>query len=304
MNTKQTRRLATVAAAAALSLQLFAGTSSAAVPDAFDDTVAVPEYYSDGNKVAFFATFSLIDTGTLAKLYGDFTVSGAAAVDISATKNGNTVARACDRLAGSTNVYECLFKTVRTGDVIEVKILVTPSLYAAGATTAVASSFSTTGATDSDGGTSHGDTWDSSASASYTNDPDFAAGYGATRLATKGTLSATGNPQVAALDRIPSDVGATIRDDIACAASAFPCIDINVDGGTTFSSPFLVQVQYYANGAPTSFEHTYENSAGVEQTDTITECAKRNPTYPCFTWSNRNNTATIYLLHNGGVRRL
>jgi hypothetical protein len=118
-------------------------------------------------------------------------------------------------------------------------------------------------------------------------------------------LTATGNPQVAALDKIPSNVGASIRDDADCAvASAFPCIDINVDGGTSFANPFIVQVQYYASGAPTSFVHTYKNAAGVDQPpQTINECAKRNPTYPCFTFSNKNNTVTIYLLHNGSLRR-
>jgi hypothetical protein len=302
VNTKYIRKLATVTATAALTLQLFAGTSSAAVPNAVHDTVAVPEFYSDGTNVAFFATYSLTDSGTLAKLFGDFTVSGASAVTISATKNGGTVARACGLV--SANLYECVFKTVRTGDVIEVKLLVTPSLYAAGATASVATSFSTTGATGSDGGnTSHGDTWDSNASSAYDNDPDYAGGYGAGKLSTRGSLSSTGNPQIAALDKIPSNVGATIRDDITCAASAFPCIDINVDGGTTFANAFIVQVQYYANGAPTSFVHTYVNSAGQEQTQTINECAKRNPSYPCFTFSNKNNTVTIYLLHNGQLRR-
>ncbi len=63
MNTKHIRKLATVAATAALTLQLFAGASAAAVPNAAWGTVAVPEFYSDGNNVAFFTTYSLTDSG-------------------------------------------------------------------------------------------------------------------------------------------------------------------------------------------------------------------------------------------------
>jgi hypothetical protein len=301
VNTRHIRKLATVAATAALTLQLFAGTSSAAVPNAVWGTVAEPIQYSEGN-VAFFATYSLTDSGTLARLYADLDLTGAATATVSATKNGSPVAKACTPATGTS--FDCSFKTVRQGDVIEVKVLATPAAYTAGAHVALTSSFSTTGNTDSDGGTSHGDTWDSSASSAYNADPNFAGGYGASNLSTRGTLSATGNPQIAALSRIPSNVGATVFDAAACTTpSAFPCIDINVDDGTTFGDPFILQVQYYANGAPTSFVHTYEDSAGDEQTQTITECARRNPSYPCFTFSNRNSTATIYLLHNGQVRR-
>ena len=49
--------------------------------------------------------------------------------------------------------------------------------------------------------------------------------------------------------------------------------------------------------------HSYIDEFGEPQTQTITECAKRNTSYPCFTFANRNNTATIYLLHNGQLRR-
>ena len=71
---------------------------------------------------------------------------------------------------------------------------------------------------------------------------------------------------------------------------------------STTASPAAFQLLItYPNGvsAPKFFTHV---SAGYADA-TYYPCAKNAPKVDCFDWSNRANTITLYLSHNGSIRR-
>jgi hypothetical protein len=50
--------------------------------------------------------------------------------------------------------------------------------------------------------------------------------------------------------------------------------------------------------APSSYTHTTDANVQI-----YTACAKNQAKFECFDWSNRNNTVTLYLHHNGTLKR-
>lgn len=320
-------RLGALAASTLLALQLFAGVGQAGVPTAEAVNVALPAYYSEPNDAGFRGTFTYTDTSTLAKLYLNAEITGGTVVTyISARKNG-AVVDACEALADPVSV-QCTFRTIRTGDVVRVTIGVTPASYEPGATVEALYVWSSTGYTTSDGGTSHGDTWYQyqlvgdvrvpvwAVATASDDEQDFAGGFDATSIANHQVLSVDTNPQAARLAMLPPGEPATLDDS---PGNSFPCVsdatvdcsslfgywvDVQVGENATFGSPFQLQITYY-DGTPKLFVHVYdafdaELGQWVTLQETVTACAKKNPTYPCFTWSNRTDTATIYTDHNGG----
>lgn len=312
------RRLGTLAASALLALQLFAGIGQAAVPTAYAATTALPAGYSDGNTVGFRGTLTFADTSTLSRLYLDLNVVGASAVSlVSVTKNGTPVANACPTVTAAQ--VDCTFKTIRPNDVVKIIIEATPAAFGTGAAVSTDYIWSTTGDPTTDPSNSHGDTWSAAATSTYNGSQDYAGGFDAASISNWQVLDAATNPQAARLANLPAGVPAEVDDG---PANVFPCdsslvdcaslfgnwIDVNVGEDATFDSPFQIQVKYYS-GVPKLFVHVYEMLVFDEQlgawvTVTVQEtagtCAKRDPQYPCFTWSNKTNTATIYATHNGG----
>jgi hypothetical protein len=112
-------------------------------------------------------------------------------------------------------------------------------------------------------------------------------------------------PRPATLDDSPGNSFPCVSDATVDCASLFGYwVDVQVGENATFGSPFQLQITYY-DGTPKLFVHVYdafdaELGQWVTLQETVTACARKNPTYPCFTWSNRTDTATIYTDHNGG----
>lgn len=296
-----------------IALQAFAGSAGAAVPAATASSEAIPASYSAGNAAGFRGTYQLTDTSTLARLILVIETTGASGVAFrSATVNGSTVANAC---SNSLPVI-CQFRQVRTGDTIVVVAAFTPE---EGATSVSAIfTWSTTGATSSDGGTSHGDTWDGvTHTATLSTDPNYAGGFviGAGGTIQNFQVVSEANRQATKLASLPAGVAATVLDGPGlanlCANTAqVNCADqfgetsiVTVGDGQTFGSLFTVSIVFY-EGAPDGFVHRY----GVDDSEQefIGPCPKKNPTSgaPCFTWTQKTRTATIYTFHNGSYRGL
>jgi hypothetical protein len=295
-----------------IALQAFAGSAAAAVPLASAASAAVPSQYSAGNAPGFRGTYDYQDGSTLAKLYLTIETTNAASVAyVGAMVNGSLVAKAC----GTALPVVCTFRQVRFGDHIVVAAAFTPSV---GATSVTAKfSWSSTGSTDSDGGTSHGDIWDGVPhTASLSTDPDYAGGFvtgGATSIQNLQLVSA-GNPQATGLVSLPSGVAATVFDgafatgvcintaDVDCSDVFGQWSEVTVGDGETFGTAFKITIKYYS-GTPKGFVHSYGDPV---QQEYIGACPKKNPASaaPCFTWSAKTNTATIYTFHNGSYRGL
>jgi hypothetical protein len=318
---KQIRKLATVAATAALALQLFAGATLAAVPDA--DFEGQSYDFAGTGWAGFATTLDYTDTSTLAKLYLEIDVSGASSIGyVGASKNSNPVG-GC---SPSGTVVKCLFKTVRNGDSFTVEVGAVP----ASATTAnvtATGGWSSTGYVVG-GNNSHGDSWplcrvltdtdcrqapDAPAEdafgypekvvylvASRGTDQggNYSEGFGNKTLSTNQTVDKRTNPQAARLENLPAGVFASVNDQATFDdTTGFWKLEIHVL--TDSDLPFDLVILYpKGTSAPTAYEHIADDGTST----TYTACAKGDTT-ECFEWSNKNSTATLHLPHNGGVRR-
>jgi len=314
VNRKHFRRLATVSAAAALSLQLLAGAASAAVPTATSDGSSLGNFAGDG-WAGFSMSYDYHDSSTLSKLYLEIDISGASAIQqFDITRTGANVARSC---AQSPTVITCSFKTVRNGEHFQIQLVLNPSV--------TASEVRLTGGWSASGfvlggNNSHGDSWDLCQADNATHgcdvfvdpklnelvssrigDADDAAGFGNLSLTTNTNFGL--NKQTAKLVDLPGGQYASVDDNAGGDATGFSWISISVNGGAPLPADGTFQlVIVYPKGtsAPKSFQHY--NTENV-LTDTYLLCAKGATKINCFDWSNKTNTATLYLHHNGSIRR-
>jgi hypothetical protein len=317
MRAISTRRLAGSAAALLIvgaTLLMTAGVTTATVPDATPTSRALPGTFSAGNSAGFEGTFTYEDGSTLAKLYLVINTTGAASnTYLSVEKNGRAVSGCTPGVTVS-----CVFKTVRLGDRFVVR-----SAYAPGeGVTEVTATFvwSTTGATSSDGGTSHGDTWPTEpvklSSTLSTDSTNFGGGFIVTNGAGVGNAQSvsSSNRQAAKLASLPAGVPATVLDGpsaqdghacgtVDCSTAFGEWVEVEVADGDTLGTAFQIVITYY-QGAPKAFVHEYVDDNDVTQYEPILACAKKSPTIPCFTWNPRTNQATITTFHNGSWRGL
>ena len=294
MNTKRIGKLATVVASAALTLQLFAGASLAAVPNGTSTGAVLGEVGGDGY-AGFTSAFTFNDN-TLAKLYFEADITNGASVPVfEATRNGK--AANCSVTAA---VIKCEFKNVKVGETFAITFAVKPA--APGDVTA-AGGWSSTGYVVG-GNNSHGDAWGIggktlngdqilSLTATYNASGDFAGGFGNTTLTTQ----ASDNKQSAKLTGLPSGKYASVNDDGSTTLyGGFPEIDIVVNDGNPAN--FQLVITYPKNTqAPNAYVHI---SSGEQ---TYFECQKGATKIDCFTWDKKSATATLYLAHNGSLRR-
>ena len=315
MNRARARRLgATVILGSLLAIQALAGSVSAAVPSGTATVTAIPEQFTTGNDVGFRATFSLDpgETSTLSKLILVLNVTG---VDsntyVLATREGATVPKACS----TTLPVTCTIKNVRPNE----DIVVTAGFaVTAGVKSVIGDAiFSTSGASDRDGGTSHGDTWadaDGPATSSWTDDVNYGGGFSSivNTSIQNGQVVTALNRQATKVGSLPAGVAATVLDGSAATGSCGPydCSsaigewsEVTVGDGQTFSSPFQIFITLY-QGTPKSFVHQYVDDQGATQWELIEACPKKAPAEfkPCFTWSSKFGTATINTLHNGSFK--
>jgi len=301
-----------LAIASLIAVQAFAGTASAAVPSATFSSGATPTAYSAGNLAGFRGIYDYTDSSTLSRLILVIEASGADSIAyLAVTKNGNAVANAC----GNSIPIVCTFRQVRNLDHFVVTAAFTPAV---GADSVMARySWSSTGSTPSDGGTSHGDIWDGIwRTALKSSDPNFGGGFIASGSGTVQNVQAVSasNIQATKLGSLPAGVAATVEDGplvtspctdtptFVCAEAIGEWSEVFVGDGESFTSVFTVSIVYY-QGTPKRFVHTYGDPLEPTQEE-IGPCPKKNPaaSAPCFTWSANTNTATIYTFHNGSYR--
>jgi len=301
VNKSQFRKLATVGAAAALTLQLLAGVASAAVPNATSHGESFGAVGGDG-WAGFTTTLDYNDSSTLAKLYLKIQIENGGSVEyFSATKGTQAVDKSCTTVTAA--LIECAFKTVRKGDTFTVTFAIKP---ASDAAVTAKGGWSSTGFVLGDNN-SHGDAWEIGSSVSETNTltapfvagTDFAAGWGNRTLKTSGTFNA-GNPQITRLDNLPGNKYSSVDDGGAPDGFGFKVITIVVDGGALQDTTFQVLISYpKGSSAPKSFTHTLDNGTLVP----LPPCVNGAALLDCFTFDKKTLTATIYLNQNGTLKR-
>ena len=129
---------------------------------------------------------------------------------------------------------------------------------------------------------------------------NYALGFGNPTLATNQSVDKKKNPQAARLEGLPAGVLSDVDDQAALdSKTGFYTVKIHVDGGKAHDFRLII---IYPNGtnAPTAYQHLAED--GTTVLDTYNVCAQ-GETSECFVWNSKTYTATIYLPHNGSLRR-
>lgn len=313
------RRAAAGAAALILvgaTALLTAGSTLATVPLATVTMNPLPAYYSAGNLAGFRTTYLNTDTSTISQLFLSVTTTGSDPAGVyyaSARINGVTVSGACSQ----STPFACSFRNIKPGYLVVVDLAFTPS----GATTTATGTWSSNGAPTSDGGTSHGDTWDAgTATSTLRADPDYAGGF---EVAANGEVAnlqlvSASNLQATRLGKLPAGVPATVHDGpdatgvctptttISCTGFVGEWSEVSVGDGQTFPSVFTVIITFY-KGTPKAFVHSYVDTSvvpNVQAEELVTACPKTDPASgaPCFTWDSKTKQATIYTFHNGSYK--
>jgi hypothetical protein len=308
------RLAATVTIGSLLAIQAMAGSVGAAIPSADATSEAIPQFYTDGHAAGFRGFFHLTDTSTLSKLYLRIDVDPALATNVyrAVTRNGAAVpTNACDVV--DQDVI-CTFKTVRTSDFF---VAVAGYLPAAGQTSVTATYLWSSSGVPQNDDQSHGDSWDGIAHTATLNNTDQNYGGGLitdTDLSIGNSPIGPGNLQATRVVGVPAGTAVTVLDgstatgtctttpDVDCTKLGGEWSEVTVGDGQNFPV-FSIQI-VFASGTPKGFVHTFIGSDGTLQQEFIGTCAKKNPTYPCFTWSAKTNTATIFTLHNGSYKGL
>lgn len=291
MRTNVMRVVAAVAAAAILAGQFATGVL-AKVPEATATSTTFGDFGGNGN-AGFSATLEYTAKSTASKVYLNVAITGGESVPLLSVTRKGVPTDDCSVVSSPLGI-RCLFKLVRAGDTLSIVYAVRPTA-AASAVTADAE-WSTAGYV-SGGNNSHGDAWqDGVRTAKRNPSPNFAGGFGNRSLSTAGVPGA-GNPQIASLLDLPEGRYASIDDDAGQTGTAYPLIVIRVNDGKP--APFRVQIRYGAGSKPVSFVHVSE---GYEDAEYF-HCGHGQPLVNCFTFDKATKTATIYLLHNGSLRR-
>ena len=311
------RRLAATAAIGSLlAMQVLAGSTAAAIPSAIAESEAIPTTYSTGDAAGFRGFFLFTDVSTLSKLFLRIDVDAALADNVyyAVEKNGATVpANACSVVDEDV---VCSFKTVRQGDRFTARAGYLPKL-APPDQTQVSATFiwNSTGVPDN-GDQSHGDDWDAVERVASLDEDEVNYGGGFTYSGDTSVQNdpiGPGNVQAAKLVGLPQGIAATVQDgltdgpcqttaDVDCGAVSGEWVEVFVGDGLNYPV-FKLEITY-ASGQPKGFVHTFLNSAGEPVQEFIGTCAKKNPTYPCFTWKSSTNTATIFTEHNGSYVKI
>jgi hypothetical protein len=320
VNRARVRRLAaTVIVGSLLAIQGFAASASAAIPAAQAHSFGYP--YSGDHAAGFFGYFHLTDSSTLSRLYLRVDLLDPvplANVYFKVTRNGTDVTSKDCGPAPAPNAedFVCTFKTVRNTDVLNVGVAWDP-----GTAELVHASivWNSVGVPDN-GDLSHGDDWDGALlTASHSNGENGNFDGGFTLLddpiIANAPISAT-NVQAARIVGLPAGTGASVRDGITadpgcvsdaqvdCNATFGEWVETFVGIGDSLTSLWQLQITY-ASGTPKAFVHVYTDPlTGALLQEYVGPCAKKSPTYPCFTWTPKTKTANIFTYHNGSWKGL
>ena len=305
------RTLMAFVAASMLAGSVFAGSVTAATPNwSMDPVVLLPSAVTPGDVAGYKVTINNAGPSNVSQLYlvaylGDTSSPAPTPVFTSVTPKGS-----CPNTGGS--LY-CILGPLKSGKSVTVT--------AAFTTPADATSFSirfeanTTGATSSDGGTSHGDTIQQTGTTTLTNDPDFAGRFvlsGALKV-SNGLALGSGNLQSTTVYAPKTGIPVTVADGdqttpLVCPVTCWSeTSEIHVDSGATFNGLFKVEIGIHKDLSQqvNGVYHEFDDGQ-VPASETITtKCPKNgNPSAPCFKVGNLgggNILVTVYLLKNGKI---
>ena len=302
------RTLMAFVTASALAVSVFGGSASAATPNwSMDPVVSLPSSVTPGAAAGYRVTINNAGPSNVAQLYlvaylGG-TTSPAPNPVFTFTTQGS-----CPN-TGAT-LY-CTLGSLKAGKSVSVTV--------AFSTPADATAFSirfeanTTGATSSDGGTSHGDTIQQTGTTALSSDPDFAGRFviGSTQVANLQVLTSA-NLQSTKVTAPTTNIPVTVADGdqvsplicpIACWSETS---EIHVNSGIP-AGLFKVEIgiDKDLSGTVNGIYHEFD-TGHVPASETITaKCPKNGtPSSPCFSVSKLGGgdmLITVWLNENGKI---
>lgn len=303
------RTVVSMLAALAMAVSVVGGPVSAATPNwTMDDVVLLPASVTPGQAAGYEVTIRNGGPSNVSQLFliaylGD-TQTAAPNPVYSATTGGT-----CPNTGGT--LY-CKLGQLKSGKSVTVTAAFTTPTDAA--TFSIRFEINTTGATTSDGGSSHGDTIQKTGTTSLTNDPDFAGSFvlSTTPVANAQGLSSA-NPQSTKVNPPTPNIPVTVADGagvtpVNCTIACFSqTSEIHVGRGAIFNGLFKVEIGIHKDLSQTVNGIYHEFDQGHTPTaETITaKCPKNgNPNAPCFTVANTGGghiLITVYLRENGKI---
>jgi hypothetical protein len=278
-----------------------AGVAVASPPRWSMPVVTLPSVVSPGSPAGYRVTVANAGPSNISALFLVSDKLDTTPVYLTSSRPGT-----CGETGTLTSPLFCSFGALNAGDSVSITV--------AYATLSSANSFAiqfqanTSGSTFSDvKNRSHGDLLTTAVSTALNANKDFAGTFSTltgTAIGDSDVLTGS-NKQATKLANLPAGVEATVEDGPGATGSctSTDTIDCNklfgewsvvsVGEGQAFETPFWIQITY-KSGTPTGFVHSFG-----DQQELISKCGA-TIVAPCFTWS--GNTATIYTLHNGGVK--
>jgi hypothetical protein len=301
-------KITVLAALTLLASSIATGSAVAATPNwSMDTVVSLPSAVTPGEAAGYLVTIRNDGPSNIAQLY----LTAYAGTSDDPAPNPvftSTTAGSCPNTGGT--LY-CTLGNLSSGASVSVTVAFT--------TPTDATSFSirfeanTTGATSSDGGTSHGDTIEGVGTTTLSDDPDFGGRFVTTGNPTvaNGLALGPGNLQSAKVHAPAVNIPVTVADGdqttpITCPETCWSeTLELNVGGGTSYPALFKVEIGVHKNLSETvhGFYHVFDAGQIPAAEDIVTKCPKNGtPTVPCFSVAKvggGNILVTVWLEENG-----
>jgi len=306
------RTLMAFVTASLLAVSVLGGSASAATPNwDMEPVVLLPSSVTPGEAAGYKVTIRNDGPSNIAQLFlvaylGDTDSPAPTPVYTKVAPKGS-----CPNTGGS--LY-CTLGSLKAGKSVTVTVAFTTPTE--GATFSIRFVANTTGATSSDGGTSHGDTIDETGTTTLTSDPDFAGRFvlGNNLTVANGLALGADNHQSTTVYAPASIIPVTVADGdqvtpVVCPAELgcwSQTSEIHVNDGVP-AGIFKVEIGIYKDLSQSVDGVYHEFDAGhVPASETITtKCPKHGkPSSPCFTAENIGGGSilvTVWLLENGKI---
>jgi hypothetical protein len=303
------RTLLAFAVTSMLAASAFAGSVTAATPNwSMDPIVLLPSAVTPGDAAGYGVTINNAGPSNISQLYlvaylGGTDLAAPAPVFTSTTQGS---------CPNTNDTLYCSLGPLRAGASVSVTVaFMTP---AEGTEFSIRFEANTTGATPSDGGTSHGDTIERTATTTLSDDPDFAGRFvlSGTQTVSNLLLLGPGNLQSTTVHSPTTGIPVTVADGdqagtLVCTPACWSeTSEIHVDGGAD-NGLFKVEIGIDKDLSETVHGVYHEFDPGhVPASETITDkCPKHgSPSAPCFSVTNLGGgdiLVTVWLAENGKI---
>ena len=294
-------RAAGVLTAALMAMSVMAAPAVAATPNwTMDPVVLLPSTVTPGDVAGYRVTIHNAGPSSISQLYVTGYLGGtddpAPLPVFTSTTRGS-----CPNTDGT--LFCTLGSLKKNQSVTVVAAFTTPT---AGESFSIRFEANTTGATSSDGGTSHGDTIDQTGTTALSDDPDFAGRFVTTglQLVANNQALSVSNQQTTQVSAPALNIGVTVADGTPasdwCPTCQSQSSELHVNNGAPYSGGFRIDIQAYkdlVNGSIDVVYHQRDDNTVEEITNACPRNGNPNQNQmPCFKTQNLGGGNTLVII--------